>query len=113
MTKLVHTGGIVSAATVKEQIVYEIHDPSSYMTPDVIADFSQIEVREEAINRVSVSGVSGREKSGYYKTSIGYKDGYIVEAEISYGGSGCLKRAKLAGEIIKKGCPIQMLRLKN
>lgn len=113
LTKLDHTGGSVSLASVKEQIVYEIHDPLSYMTPDVIADFSQINVKEEAINRVSVSGVSGREKSGFYKTSVGYKDGYIVEAEISYGGSGCLNRAKLAGEIIKKRLSYKNIRTED
>ncbi|MGX9134869.1 acyclic terpene utilization AtuA family protein [Rummeliibacillus sp. JY-2-4R] len=102
LSKLDDAGGIISPATVKEQIVYEIHDPSSYMTPDVIADFSQVQVKEEDVNKVSITGVSGREKSGYYKTSVGYKDGFIIEAEISFGGSGCIKRAQLAEEIIRK-----------
>ncbi|MED2974879.1 DUF1446 domain-containing protein [Fictibacillus sp. B-59209] len=102
LTKLDEAGGVVSTSTVKEQLVYEIHDPASYLTPDVIADFSQIEVEETSSDRVFVKGASGKKKSGFYKTSVGYKDGFIVEAEISYGGSGCLNRAKLSEEIIRK-----------
>ncbi|MEI2472618.1 acyclic terpene utilization AtuA family protein [Peribacillus frigoritolerans] len=101
LTKLEVSGGMVTAATVKEQVVYEIHDPTRYLTPDVIADFSQIEVIEKETNQVHIKGVSGKEKSGYYKTSIGYLDGYIVEAEISYGGSGCLGRSRLAEEVVR------------
>lgn len=101
LTKLEDSGGMVTAATVKEQVVYEIHDPTQYLTPDVIADFSQIEVIEKVINQVHITGVSGKEKSGLYKTSIGYVDGYIVEAEISYGGSGCLERSRLAEEVVR------------
>ncbi|MBO1514051.1 acyclic terpene utilization AtuA family protein [Metabacillus bambusae] len=102
ITKLENTGGIVSPATVKEQILYEIHDPASYLTPDVIADFSNAKVQEISPNIVEVSGVGGKQKSGFYKTSIGYRDGYITECEISYGGSGSYERAKLASDIIKK-----------
>ncbi len=102
ITKLAETGGKVTTGTVKEQILYEIHDPSNYMTPDVNADFSQITVKEIGHDRVLVTGATGREKSGYYKISIGYKDCYIVEAEISYGGPGALEKAKLAGDIVEK-----------
>jgi hypothetical protein len=102
ITKLEDSGGIVSTATVKEQILYEIHDPACYLTPDVIADFSQVAVKELEPNRVLVTGATGRPKSGFYKTSVGYKDCFIVEAEISYGGSGAYERASLAGEIISK-----------
>lgn len=102
ITKLEEAGGTVSPATVKEQILYEIHDPASYLTPDVIADFSQVRVKELGPNRILVTGATGRPRSGFYKTSVGYKDCFIVEAEISYGGSGAYARAKLAGEIISK-----------
>ncbi|WP_261129713.1 acyclic terpene utilization AtuA family protein [Bacillus sp. Marseille-Q3570] len=102
ITKLTGTGGKVTTETVKEQILYEIHDPSNYMTPDVNADFSQVTVKEIEPDKVLITGATGKEKSGYYKTSIGYKDCYIVEAEISYGGSGALERARLAGDIVKK-----------
>ncbi|KSU80284.1 Protein of unknown function [Fictibacillus enclensis] len=102
VSKLDEAGGLISTATVKEQLLYEIHDPESYLTPDVVADFSQATVEEISANNVIVKGISGKRKSGYYKTSVGYEDGYIVEAEISYGGSGCMNRAKLAEEIVRK-----------
>lgn len=102
ITKLDDAGGLVSLATVKEQLLYEIHDPANYLTPDVIADFSNIQVEEVESNVVKVFGGSGKPKTGLLKTSIGYKDGYIAEAEISYGGSGSVQRANLAKEIIQK-----------
>lgn len=102
ITKLDDSGGVVSLATVKEQLLYEIHDPANYLTPDVIADFSNVQVEEVEDNVVKVFGGSGKKKTGLLKTSIGYKEGYIAEAEISYGGSGSVKRAKLAKEIIQK-----------
>ncbi|MBS4218057.1 DUF1446 domain-containing protein [Bacillus sp. FJAT-49711] len=102
ISKLKETGGIVSSATVKEQICYEIHDPANYLTPDVIADFSKVQVMETKKDEVLVIGATGKKRTDYYKTSIGYRDGFIVECEISYGGSGAYERAKLAGQIIDK-----------
>jgi hypothetical protein len=102
ISKLEDAGGMVTPGTVKEQLLYEIHDPSSYLTPDVIADFSQVTVCEVAPNRVQVSGASGRACNGQYKVSIGYRDGFLVEGEISYGGSGAYQRARLAGEIVQQ-----------
>ncbi|WP_367111648.1 acyclic terpene utilization AtuA family protein [uncultured Psychrobacter sp.] len=102
ITKLNDSGGLVSLATVKEQLLYEIHDPANYLTPDVIADFSDVQVEKVEENVVKVFGSSGKTKTGLLKTSIGYKEGYIAEAEISYGGSGSVARAKLAKEIIQK-----------
>jgi hypothetical protein len=102
VTKLEGTGGMVTPSICKEQILYEIHNPSSYITPDGIADYSQVEVKEIAKNKVLVQGATGRKGNGLYKVSIGYKDCYIGEGEISYGGPGALERARLAGEIIKK-----------
>ena len=102
ITKLAHAGGLVSLATVKEQLLYEIHDPANYLTPDVIADFSSVQVEEVAKDVVKVFGGSGKLKTGLLQTSIGYKDGYIAEAEISYGGAGSVERAKLAKTIMQK-----------
>lgn len=102
ITKLENSGGMVTEHTCKEQIVYEIHDPSNYFTPDVIADFSEVTVKEIEKNKVLVKGASGKEKTGLFKVSIGYKDCYIGEGEISYGGSGAYGRARLAGKIVKK-----------
>lgn len=102
VTKLEGSGGMVTAATCKEQILYEIHDPSSYITPDGIADFSNVEVKEIGKDRVLVRGATGRKGNDLYKVNIGYKDCYIGEGEISYGGPGAIERAQLTGEIIKK-----------
>ena len=102
ITKLANAGGLVSLATVKEQLLYEIHDPANYLTPDVIADFSSVQVEEVAKDVVKVFGGSGKPKTGLLKTSIGYKDGYIAEAEISYGGAGSVERAKLAKIVMEK-----------
>jgi hypothetical protein len=102
VSKLAGTGGCVTPATVKEQILYEIHDPATYLTPDVVADFSEVTVKKLDPDQVLVSGATGRPRTDFFKTSIGYKDSFIVEAEISYGGSGAYERAALAGEIIAR-----------
>ena len=102
ISKLDDAGGIVNRATCTEQILYEIHDPHYYITPDGIADLSQVSVEEIGENRVKVENASGRAPTGKLKVSIGYKDCYIGESEISYGGPGCLERAKLAADIVRK-----------
>ena len=88
ISKLNKAGGVVSRETVTEQLIYEIHDPSAYYTPDVAADFSGIQI-EERDGAVKVTGASGNEKNGKYKVSVAYKDGFIGEGEMSYTGS-CL-----------------------
>lgn len=102
VTKLDHTGGMVTTQTVKEQTLYEIQDPHSYFTPDVIADFSQVTVKQVGKDRVAIAGASGKAPNGYYKTSVGYHDCYIGEGQISYGGHNALNKAKLAREILEK-----------
>ncbi|MCP5144389.1 MAG: DUF1446 domain-containing protein [Gammaproteobacteria bacterium] len=98
--KLAGTGGLLTAATVKEQLLYEIHDPSRYLTPDVVADFSSVEIIDHGGDRVEVSGGDGSPKSGRLKVSIGYLDGFAGHGEISYAGTGAVDRARLAAEII-------------
>jgi hypothetical protein len=100
ITKVEGSGGKVSAATCKEQLLYEIHDPSRYLTPDVTADFSEVAVREVAQDRVSVSGASGRPRPERLKVSVGYRDGFVGEGQISYAGPGAVARARLALEIV-------------
>ena len=109
ITKLANAGGLVSLATVKEQLLYEIHDPANYLTPDVIADFSSVQVEQVAKDVVKVFGGSGKPKTGLLKTSIGYEDGYIAEAEISYGGAGSVERAQLAKIIMEKRLAAQAI----
>lgn len=102
ITKLKEAGGLVSTATCKEQLLYEIHDPAAYYTPDVVADFTGVRLEQTGKDRVLVSGGRGRAKTGKLKVSVGYADGYIGEGQISYGGSGAAERGKLALEVIRK-----------
>ncbi|MBB6215020.1 hypothetical protein HNQ80_001109 [Anaerosolibacter carboniphilus] len=102
ITKAEGTGGKVTTATCKEQLLYEIHDPSTYLTPDGIADYSNVTMKQIGKDQVLVQGASGRPKPYTLKVSLGYKDCFIGEGEMSYGGSGAYERAKLAGEIVKK-----------
>ncbi len=116
ITKLPDTGGCVTERTCKEQILYEIQDPANYYTPDCIADFSGVRVRQMQKDEVEISGVTGKKDNGFYKTSVGYKDCFIGEGQISYGGDRAKERAELAGEIIKKrlslrGCAYDELRI--
>ncbi len=102
LTKVEGTGGMVTKATCKEQLLYEIHDPQNYITPDVIADFSQVSFEQVKKDKVAVKGGSGKTKTGKYKVSVGYSDSFIGEGQISYGGPGAVSRAQLALDIVKE-----------
>ncbi len=102
ITKADDTGGIVDARTVKEQLLYELHDPAAYLTPDVVADISQASVKEIDHNRVAVSGVRGHPRSPTLKTTVCFAGGWLGDAEISYAGPNAEARARLAAQIIKK-----------
>lgn len=100
VTKVPGTGGLVSTATCKAQLLYEIHDPERYITPDVVADFSQVRFTGVGHDRVLVDGGSGRPRPDRLKVSIGYQDGYIGEGQISYAGPGAVRRGQLALDIV-------------
>lgn len=102
ITKVPHAGGRVSAATCKEQLLYEIHDPARYLQPDVVADFTRVTVTEEAADRVRVTGGRGTARPDTLKVSVAYVDGWIGEGQISYGGPGALARARLALDIVRE-----------
>jgi len=102
LTKVAGSGGLLNRATCTEQLLYEIQDPAAYYTPDVIADFSQVAFEELGPDRVRISGASGRPRPSTLKTSIGYRDGYIGEGQISYAGPNALARAELARDILAK-----------
>ena len=100
--KVEGTGGCITLATAKEQLLYEVTDPFGYVTPDVVADFSTVALHETGPNRVDVRGATGKERPAKLKVSVGYHAGYIGEGEIGYGGANALGRARLAGEIIRE-----------
>lgn len=102
ITKVADSGGIVSPDTCKEQLMYELHRPDEYMTPDVVADFSQVKFEQIAKDVVRVTGGTGRERPATLKVSIGYLDSYIGEGQISYAGIGAINRARLALDIVKE-----------
>lgn len=102
VTKVAEAGGMVTPHTCAEQICYEIHDPENYLTPDVVADFKQVKFTQDGKDKVVVEGATGRPRTQTLKCSIGYKDCFIGDGEISYGGPGCLARAKLALDIVKE-----------
>lgn len=102
LTKVPTSGGMITTATCKEQLLYEIHDPANYMTPDVVADFTDITFTEMGTDRIRVLGGKGKAKTGQLKVSIGYRDGFIGEAQISYGGPGAVARGQLALEIVRQ-----------
>jgi len=101
ITKVSGTGGLVTEATCKEQLLYEIHDPSAYVTPDTVADFSRVTVTDVGHDRVAVAGATGRARPDVLKVSLGYRDGYIGEGQISYAGSGAVRRARLAAAVAR------------
>jgi hypothetical protein len=101
ITKADNTGGLVSAQTVKEQLLYEIHDPENYYTADVILDISKVEVREVGLDRVEVSGANGKPRPDTLKATISIDGGWMGEAEMSYAGPNALKRAQLAIDVLK------------
>lgn len=100
--KLDGTGGRIDGATVKEQILYEIHDPARYFQPDVVADFSKVAVSECGHDRVRVSGASGARRTGTLKVSVSYHEGFVGEGQISYAGPGAVERGRLAMEILRQ-----------
>jgi hypothetical protein len=101
ITKLADTGGCVTPATVKEQLLYEVHDPRAYLTPDVTADFSGAQVAAAAPDRVAVAGASGRRRPDRLKVTVGFEGGFLAEAGVSYAGANAQGRARLAGEIVE------------
>lgn len=102
ITKLDGSGGAVTTATCKEQLLYEIGDPAAYMQPDVVADFSKVRVAEIGKDRVRASGADGHPAPPTLKCSVGYRDGFVGEGQMSYAGPGAFSRAKLAGAIVRE-----------
>lgn len=100
ITKLEGSGGLVDRRTVKEQLVYEVHDPSAYLTPDVTADFSRVRITETGRDRVRLDGASGRERPRTLKVTVGFDGGFLGEAGVSYAGPNAARRARLARDIL-------------
>lgn len=102
ITKPPGTGGCVTERTVKEQLLYEVHDPANYLTPDVVVDLSRVTLRELGPDRIEVTGIRGKPAPERLKTTVCYEGGWQGEAEISYAGPNALARARLAAEVLRE-----------
>ena len=100
--KLEDTGGRLDLMTCKEQVLYEMHDPARYITPDCQLDITGVEFVQEGKCRVRVIGMKARPRTSTYKVVVGYHDGYIGEGEVAYAGPNALARAKLAEHIVRE-----------
>lgn len=101
VTKHPGSGGRISTATVTEQLLYEIGDPRSYTTPDVVADFTTIQLDDDGVDRVRVSAVAGRAPTPTLKASIAYRDGYKALGTLVYGWPDAVRKARAADAILR------------
>jgi hypothetical protein len=102
VTKHPGTGGVVSVASVTEQLVYEMGDPGSYITPDGVADFTSIQLRQAGKDRVRVSGIKGRPRTDKLKVSIAYFYGYKAVGTLVYSWPDAYDKAKAADRILRE-----------
>jgi Acyclic terpene utilisation family protein AtuA len=96
------SGGRIDSHTVKEQLLYEVHDPAAYLTPDVTADITQAEVHEVGPDRVRLSGVRGHARPAALKVNVCVETGWLAEGEISYAGARAGARAQLAAQVLQE-----------
>lgn len=101
ITKLAGTGGRVDRLTCTAQLLYEIEDPARYLQPDVVADFSTVRLTELGADRVQASGAGGTARPAQLKATLGYRDGWIGEGQISYAGPGARERGALALQVLE------------
>ena len=109
ITKAARTGGLVNMQVVKEQLLYEIHDPSAYITPDVTLDLSQVTLKEDGRDRVEILGVRGKPAPQKVKATVCFEGGWLGEGEISYAGPNCLARARAAADVLLQRLKIRKL----
>jgi len=102
ITKPAGSGGRIDEHTVKEQLLYEVHDPAAYLTPDVVADISEAWVRQLAPDRVRLGGVRGHARPAQLKVNVCHETGWLAEGEISYAGPRAEARARLAAGILRE-----------
>ncbi len=111
ITKATSTGGLVSLATVKEQLLYELHDPAAYLTPDVVADISLATVVQTGLDEVALNGVRGHVRPTSLKVNVCYEGGWLAEGEISYAGPRAEGRARMAADVLRQRLPHLALRV--
>ena len=102
ITKAPDCGGLITEQSCKEQFLYEIHNPASYITPDVVADISNATLTQTGTNRVAVGGIKGRKRPEMLKLSIGYHAGYKVATMLSFAWPDAYEKAQKTADIIMK-----------
>ncbi len=102
ITKVPNTGGVVSERTVKEQLLYELHDPSNYIHNDGVVDFTSTEIKQVGTDRVSVTGTKGHPRPSTVKVLLGVRENFVAVSRAYYGGTGAYARAQLAADTIAK-----------
>ncbi|HEU0198895.1 MAG TPA: acyclic terpene utilization AtuA family protein [Burkholderiaceae bacterium] len=102
ITKPAGTGGVLDEHTVKEQLLYEVHDPAAYVTPDVVADIHEAQVDEVGPDRVRLTGVRGQPRTDTLKVNVCFESGWLGEGEISYAGARAEARARLAAQVLRE-----------
>lgn len=112
ITKAANTGGLVGTRTVKEQLLYELHDPGHYLTPDVELDITGVTVEEVGPDRVAVRGARGRPAPEQLKVTASFEGSWLGEGEFSLAGPNCLARARLARDVLlqrlrQRGLPVR------
>ena len=100
--KTPESGGRLDVMTCTEQLLYELHDPTAYITPDCVLDITGVRLWQEGPDRVRVEGARGRPRTDSYKVVVGYANGYIGEGEVSFGGIEAVARAKWAAEVVQE-----------
>lgn len=102
ITKTETSGGLISEQVLKEQILYEVHDPSNYITPDVVVDISNVSLKQVEKNKVEIINIKGKPRPDTLKLSVGYSAGYKVVTHLAYAWPDALKKAQKAADIIFK-----------
>jgi hypothetical protein len=102
ITKHEGTGGRITVASVKEQLLYEMGDPREYITPDCIADFTTIQLEQAGKDRVRFSGIKGRPATDLYKVSISYAAGWKAVGSLVYAWPDAMKKAQAADRIFRE-----------
>ena len=102
ITKPAGTGGRIDAHTMKEQLLYEVHDPAAYLTPDAVADIGNAIVTETGTDRVRLTGVRGHPRPPSLKVNVCHETGWLAEGEISYAGARAERRARQAADVLRE-----------
>jgi hypothetical protein len=100
ITKPEGSGGAVNVETIGEQLLYEVGDPAAYLTPDVVADFTTVTLREVGRDVVQIEGARGKPATDSYKVSCAYRDGWAASGTLTIFGWDAVKKAKLCGAVV-------------